>query len=121
MSEEFEIIVFEHHDPYDGEYVPKEKAVETFIRMCKKYVNPEYILKKETELNIYKMMVCYTDRSGGDKPSMVSLIGMITPDMIISIKNGITNLYILKCEDCDNEIDLEIDSKWLVCADCRNK
>ena len=94
MNQEFEIIVFEHHDPYDSEMSSKEMAVETFIRMCEKYVNPKYIKKNETNLDFYQMMVCYSDRSGGDKPCMVSLVGMITPDMITSIQNCINNLYI---------------------------
>ena len=57
MNQEFEIIVFENHDSYDSEMSSKEMAVETFIRMCKKYVNPEYVKKDKADLFFYKMIV----------------------------------------------------------------
>jgi len=117
MNQEFEIIVFQNHDLYNSKISSKEMAVETFIRICKECVDPDYVKKDEADLLFFKMMVCYSDRSGGDKPCKVFLIGMITPDMISSIENSIDNFYIKKCEECDKEIDME----WCLCYDCRNK
>ena len=118
LNNNFEIIVFENHDPYDGTSdIPADMVVEEFVRMCKIYVNPKFVPKEETSLSFSKMTAYYSERTGNDKPCMVLLVGTITEDMVTIIKNGIANLYIGRCEDCDKEIDL----KYCVCYNCANK
>jgi hypothetical protein len=109
-----EIVVFENHIPYDHTVVV-ENPIEQFIKMCKRYVNPEYVDKKDTDTCFGKTFVSYSDNSGGDKPMIVILMG-INEDMIPTIKNALDDIYINKCR-CGTIIDM----KMCVCNECSDK
>jgi hypothetical protein len=48
---------------------------------------------------------------------MILMIGLTNPEMIKSIEEGLRKIYFNNCEDCGVEIDL----KWGLCRECRNK
>ena len=117
MTNMYEIISFEYNDIYDSDYVfGKDEAIETFIKHCKRYVNPEYISKENVSLSTGYTYICYADRSGGDKPMMVLMTGTFTGDMLTRIREALDDLYFNKCEKCDEKISLE----WTLCEACRN-
>ena len=115
MSPMYEIVVFEYRTAYDGDYVAHDNALETFITYCRKYINPREIPKERTEFSWGHTYVSYTDHSGNDKPKMIMLMGLITPEMRSEIKTALDDLYFNTCEDCKAKISLE----WCVCAACR--
>ena len=117
MTNMYEIVSFEYNDIYDSEYViGKDEAIETFMKHCKKYVNPEYILKESTSFSTGYTYISYGDRSGGDKPMMVLMTGTFTGDMLTRIREALDDLYFNKCEECSEKISLE----WALCEACRN-
>jgi hypothetical protein len=61
--------------------------------MCVRYVPPEYV-SEYTDFQGTERFVKYHDRSGGDKPMMVLMTGIFTPEMISSIKDSLKNAYI---------------------------
>ena len=111
-----EILAFEYQDLYDGEQPKPEDAVQTFLDMCKQYVNPKYIEKKNTEFIVGSTYIIYKDTSGGDKPMMIMMIGA-TEEMVNEIKKGVEELYISRCEDCNTIIE----NNHVVCTACSNK
>jgi len=90
---EYEIIVFENHEIYDLTTASELTVVSTYLDYCKQYVNPEYVQENETNLYNTKMMISYIDKSGGDKPCNVLLIGDITPELIYEIRKGLAEFY----------------------------
>ena len=115
---QYEVIVFEDQDIYATSMIPKENLVEAFTNMCVEYVNPEYIPQSHTSLNFGKTFVSYSDRSGGDKPMIVLLTGITVDSVLISaIKNAIRKKYLGVCEDCGVEVEM----KWALCVECRQK
>jgi hypothetical protein len=113
----YQILVFENQEIYDSLSVSPDKAVEEYVKKCKYYLPPDCIPRDYTSFESDKMFVKYSDRCGNDKPMMVLMIGLTTPEMIDSIREGIRRLYVNDCEECGKEIDL----KWCVCRECRNK
>jgi hypothetical protein len=115
---QYEVIVYENQDIYSTAMIPKENLVEAFTNMCVEYVSPEYIPQSETRLNYGKTFVSYSDRSGGDKPMIVLLTGVtVNSDLISAIKNAIRKKYLRVCEDCG----VEVEGKWALCIECRQK
>jgi hypothetical protein len=115
---EYEVIVFEYQDIYATAMIPKENLVEEFTNMCVEYVSPEYIPQSETCLNYGKTFVSYSDRSGGDKPMIVLLTGVtVDSDLISPIKESLRKKYLGVCEDCGVEVEM----KWALCIECRQK
>jgi hypothetical protein len=115
---QYEVIVYENQDIYSTAMIPKENLVEAFTNMCVEYVSPEYIPQSETRLNYGKTFVSYSDRSGGDKPMIVLLTGITVDSVLISaIKNAIRKKYLRVCEDCGVEVEM----KWALCIECRQK
>jgi hypothetical protein len=115
---QYEVIVFEYQDIYATAMIPKENLVEAFTNMCVEYVSPEYIPQSETCLNYGKTFVSYSDRSGGDKPMIVLLTGVtVDSDLISAIKESLRKKYLGVCEDCGVEIEM----KWALCIECRQK
>ena len=115
---QYEVIVFEDQSIYATAMIPKENLVEAFTNMCVEYVNPEYVPQTQTSLNFGKTFVSYSDRSGGDKPMIVLLTGITVDSVIISaIKNAIRKKYLRVCEDCG----VEVEGKWALCIECRQK
>jgi hypothetical protein len=111
---EMEIVAFENQSPYDSLYVVNNPIGE-FIEMCKRYVNPEYVLEENAEVFFGQTFISYCDRSGGDKPMIVMLMG-ITSNMIPEIIKALKELYINKCR-CGKIID----KKMCVCNECSDK
>ena len=113
----YQILAFENHDLYDSLVVSADKAVEEYVKMCKKYVPAEYTPQEYTRFESDTMFVKYSDGCPNDKPMMILMIGPTTPEIIKSIEEGLRKIYVNNCEDCGVEIDL----KWCVCRECRNK
>ena len=95
-----QILVFQNHDMYTSEIVPAGEAVAVYIKMCFDYVPPEYVDEEYTDFHATERYVKYHDRSGGDKPMMVLMTGVFTPEMITAIELGLKDLYIRRCEEC---------------------
>jgi hypothetical protein len=78
----FEIIVFEDQSLYDGSNVIQDEktAITEFIKICNKYIDPEYYSKEYTFLSFGNLYVSYADKSGGDKPMNILLIGKLTEE-----------------------------------------
>ena len=120
-EEEYEIIAYEYNSPYDGETVTQENCLELFVAMCKKYVNPEYVSEDETDVDYGKRYFSYADRSGGDKPMHIMLIGpKMTSELVSEIKARLKKFYERLCEECQCDITKD-NKKWLLCSICRNK
>jgi hypothetical protein len=115
---EYEILVFEHNSMYDSCDANYKNVVKVFVETCRKYVNPEYVEENSTEIGWSNKFVSYADRSGNDKPMLVILIGTITDEMLVEIKEGLKKLYVHVCEDCGNEMVLLPKSRGLVCNNC---
>ena len=100
----YEILVYENNSVYDMRETDSSNVVSVFLRMCKEFVNPEYVDKSSTEFDSSSRFVSYSDRSGNDKPMLVILIGTITDEMLVEIQDGLKKLYIHYCEDCGKEM-----------------
>jgi len=90
---DYQILVFENHDIYTSKIVSANEAVATYLKMCFKYVPPEYVLEEESDFHATERYVKYHDRSGGDKPMMVLMTGIFTQEMIAAIRDGLNNSY----------------------------
>lgn len=115
---DYHIMVFQNQDMYDSTIVPANESVATYLKMCLKYVRPEYVPEEHTEFYGSERFINYYDRSGGDKPMMVSMTGIFTPDMITAIEDGLKDFYIRRCEECHvviNEKDMCLCKKCLAC------
>jgi hypothetical protein len=97
---DYQILVFQNHDMYTSEVVSADKAVATYLKMCFNYVPPEYVPEEESDFHATERYVKYHDRSGGDKPMMVLMTGIFTPEMITAIEEGLKDFYIRRCEEC---------------------
>jgi hypothetical protein len=89
----YQIIAFENHKIYDSEIVSSYNALEKYVKMCEKYVPPEFIIESETQFEFDTMYVKYTDNSGDDKPMMILMVGSFSSEMINAIKIGLKNIY----------------------------
>jgi hypothetical protein len=110
-----QILVFQNHDMYTSKIVPADKAVDTYVKMCFEYVPPEYVPEEYTDFHGCERFVKYHDRSGNDKPMMVLMTGIFTPDMLAAIEDGLKNLYIRRCEECHIVVK---EKDMLVCKRC---
>ena len=112
---DYQILVFENHDMYDSKIVSADKAVDTYLKMCLEYVSPEYIPEEYTDFYAGERFVKYHDRMGNDKPMMILMTGIFTPDMITAIEDGLKDFYIRRCEECHIIIK---EKHMLVCKTC---
>ena len=118
----FEVVVFEDSDRYDGkECVTREVVIEYFIDRYKQYLSPEYYSEDDVWFNRGRLWLSYRDKSGGDKPKTVMLIGPVSNNIVAKIKEEVKKLYIVKCEDCGVVIPKDPENKWVLCTDCANK
>jgi hypothetical protein len=93
MPEVYEIAVFENQDLYYS-MTMTENIIENYVQMCAKYLPPAWICEAETMFNYGRRFVSYNDRSGGDKPKMVMLIGPVfTANLIEDIRAALKKLY----------------------------
>lgn len=112
----YEILAFEHNTIYHAKSSEtSENALNTFIEFCSGFVNPEYVPEDLTDFDSGHLYMTYADRSGGDKPMLVMLIGHITEEMISAASARLKKLYVGICEDCNaNEIPITKS----VCREC---
>lgn len=114
----YEILAFENHSLYDSAYVnTEEEAINNFIKMCRRYVNPEYNTEEEVRLTKTNMTIYYRDSGGNDKPMMIQLIGAITVMMYRTIQERLKGFYISRCEECGIQIRIA----RTICDECANK
>lgn len=117
---DFEIAVFEYSDLYDGAAtVPADKVVDEFIEQYKSYLSPEYYPEDEVWFCQGRLWLSYRDKTGGDKPMTVMLIGPITEELVSEIKAAVSRLYVKSCPDCGKDMPNVKSTKWEVCAVCR--
>ena len=115
----FEIATFEYSDLYDGmRTVEPENVVNEFMKQYKKYLSPEYYPEEEVWFSKGRLWLAYADKTGGDKPMMVMLMGPITDELITQIKEAVRVLYVKMCEDCGKEMPKEWSRKSSVCKQC---
>jgi hypothetical protein len=115
---DYEIAVFEYSELYDGAAtVPADKVVDEFIEQYKSYLSPEYYPEDEVWFMRSRLFLSYRDKTGGDKPMTVMLIGPITDELVTQIETAVAKLYIKKCPDCGKEMPKKW--KWPVCEVCR--
>jgi len=112
---DYQILVFQNHDIYTSKIVPADKAVATYLKMCFDYVPPEYVDEEYSDFHATERFVKYHDRSGGDKPMMVLMTGIFTPEMITAIEEGLKDFYIRRCGQCNTEIN---EGNNNVCKSC---
>ena len=112
---DYQILVFQNQDIYTTRIVPADKVVDTYVKMCFEYVPPEYVDEEYSDFHATERYVKYHDRSGSDKPMMVLMTGIFTPDMITAIEDGLKNLYIRRCEECNVVIN---EKDMCVCKTC---
>ena len=110
-----QIIVFQNQDIYTTRIVPEDKAVDTYVDMCLDYVPPEYVPEEYTDFHASERFVKYHDRSGSDKPMMVLMTGIFTPEMITAIEDGLKEFYIRRCEECHLVIE---EKDMVICRTC---
>lgn len=117
----FEIATFEYSDLYDGiNTVEPENVVNEFMKQYTRYLSPEYYPEEEVWFSKGRLWLAYADKTGGDKPMMVMLMGPITHELIAQIKEAVRLLYVKTCGDCGKEIPKEYSRKWALCEPCRN-
>ena len=119
----FEICTFEYSDLYDGiDTVEPENVVKEFMKQYTRYLSPEYYPEEEVWFSRGRTWLAYSDKTGGDKPMMVMLIGpgTITDELIAQIKDSVAKLYIKFCADCFKVLSKERARKWTVCHECAN-
>jgi hypothetical protein len=118
--EDFEIATFEYSDLYDGvTRVPADEVVKVFLQQYKRYLNPEFYAEDNIWFTRGRLWFSCTDKSGGDKPITIMLIGQITDELVAEIKSAVSKLYIKSCEDCGKEMSKVEALKWDVCLICR--
>jgi hypothetical protein len=114
---DYEIAVFENSDLYDGApTVLADKVVEKFMEQFRRHLNPEYYPEDEVWFSQGRLWLSYRDKTGGDKPMTVMLIGPITEELVAEIKEAVAKLYIKACPDCGK--DMPNKWKWSVCKVC---
>jgi len=89
----YEIIVFESQDIYDYETATNVNVLKKYLEMCRKYVSPEYLPESLTRFSSSMQTVSYCDRSGGDKPCIVLLVGNTTDALKKAIQEGLKEFY----------------------------
>jgi hypothetical protein len=118
MDTDYEIAVFEYSDLYDGApTVPSTEVVQEFMKQFKRYLSPEYYPEDEVWFMRSRLFLSYRDKTGGDKPMTVMLIGHITDELVAEIKTAVALLYVKRCADCGK--DMPTKWKWEVCEVCR--
>ena len=135
---DFEIITFEYSDLYDGKYrVSAEEVVQAFMKQYVEHLSPEYYPEDEICFDRGRLWLSYVDKTGGDKPKHVMLIGQITDELVAEIQAAVSKLYLKNCGarcaratppapprcsccwDCGKELPKDLSSNWALCLTCR--
>jgi hypothetical protein len=115
----YEIAIFEYSDLYDGdEDVSPDKVICEFIEYYKRYFISRNVDEGDVWLQRGRTWLSYADKSGGDKPMTVMLMGSITDELVANLKWAVAKVYVKTCGECGEEIK---DKTWALCAMCRNK
>jgi hypothetical protein len=118
----YEIAIFEYSDLYDGdEDVSPDKVICEFMAYYKVHFNPRYYQEENVRFQRGRTWVSYADKSGGDKPMTIMLVGSITEELVANLKWAVAKLYIVNCEDCGVVVPKDPRHNWLICRDCRTK
>ncbi len=91
--ETFEILALEGHELYDGEITDSNNVLEEFVKFYKRYFISYEIPQESISFNSSIMFISYTDKSEGDKPIMLMLIGKLNESLIDEIKLEIEKFY----------------------------
>jgi len=91
--ETFEILALEYHDLYDGEITDSNNVLEEFVKFYKRYFINYEIPRESISFDSSIMFISYSDKSGGDKPVMLMLVGKLNETLINEIKTEIEKLY----------------------------
>jgi hypothetical protein len=89
------------------------------MEQFKCHLNPEYYPEDEVFFLRSRLFLSYSDKTGGDKPMTVMLIGPITEEIVAEIKAAVAKLYIKACPDCGKDMPNVKSTKWEVCKVCR--
>jgi len=115
----FEIAIFRYSDLHDGDdEVSPDKVICEFIEHYKHYFDPVYVDEGDVWFQRGKTWLSFRDKSGGDKPITIMLMGPITEQLVNDLKEEVKRVYMRTCWDCKKEFK---DKTWAVCMDCRNK
>lgn len=91
--ETFEILALEGHELYDGEITDSNNVLEEFVKFYKRYFISYEIPQESISFNSSIMFISYTDKSEGDKPIMLMLVGKLNETLINEIKTEIEKLH----------------------------
>jgi hypothetical protein len=115
----YEIAIFEYSDLYDGyEDVSPDKVICEFIEHYKHYLRIGDVAEEDVMFQNGRTWLSYTDNSGGDKPKTLMLVGPITDEIVLVLKEAVAKVYMRNCRNCSKEFK---DKKWALCEVCRNK
>ena len=115
----YEIAVFEYSDLYNGDQnVSPDKVICECIEYYTRYFDPHYVDEGDVRLQRGRMWLSYSDDSGGDKPRTLMLMGSITDELVVNLKEAVAKVYMKICWECNKEFK---DKKWALCEVCRNK
>ena len=87
------------------------------LRFLNEGEQPEYYPEDEVWFMRSRLFLSYRDKTGGDKPMTVMLIGPITEELVTEIKVAVARLYVKRCPDCGEKMPKKW--KWPVCEVCR--
>ena len=112
----YELLVFECNSLYHSKTSEsQDNALTMFVELCREFISPEYVAENQTSFDSGSLYMSYADRSGGDKPMLVIMIGTITDEMCSRAQETLKKMYIRICEDCNAA---EIPLNRSVCAEC---
>lgn len=92
----FEIATFENSDYYDGSRdIPENEVFEEYMMQYERYFPRHHYEQKDVWFQRGRSWISYRDKSGGDKPMTVFLIGNITDDLVIDLQRRVSSYYLL--------------------------
>ena len=115
----YEIAIFEYSDLYDGdEDVSPDKVVCELIEYYTRYFVSRNVDEGDVWLQRGRTWLSYADKSGGDKPMTLMLIGSITDELVANLKWAVAKVYVKTCGECGKEIKSKCRA---LCEECRDK
>lgn len=115
----YEIAIFEYSDLYDGdEDVSPDKVICEFVEHYTHYFISRNLDEGDVQLQRGRTWLSYTDKSGGDKPMTLMLMGSITEEIVANLEEAVAKLYMRTCWECKKEFK---NKKFALCEVCRNK
>jgi hypothetical protein len=115
----YEIAIFEYSNLYSGdEDVSPDKVICEFVEHYTHYFDPRYYEEEDVMFQKGRTWLSYTDKSGGDKPITIMLVGLITDNLVMDLEEAVAKVYMRTCWKCEKEFK---DKKSALCEVCRNK